>query len=72
MRILGAGPATLKDARALGTAWADMARGFYGFDDAAARRLAFVRWLVATERLSDWPDPESRPRGSERDWAALR
>jgi hypothetical protein len=47
-------PATEKGAGGQAAVWTALANDTYGFDPRTARRVAFVRWLVATGRLSDW------------------
>ena len=55
------GPATAKANRSPSAASASVAQDVFGFDAATARRLAFVRWLMATGRLRE-QDPATPPR----------
>jgi hypothetical protein len=53
MRVLIGCQAAAEDEIPCRSTWADVAQQLYGFDRHTAQRLAFVRWLVLTGRLSD-------------------
>ncbi len=53
MNPFSKGPATAKSARARKLTPGGFAQATYAFDLPTIRRLAFVRWLVATGRLGE-------------------
>lgn len=54
MSLFSRGPATAKSACGRKASSTTVLRDTYDFDPPTARRLAFVRWLVATGRLDEW------------------
>jgi hypothetical protein len=59
------GPATAKANRAPDATSVILAQHAYGFDAPTARRVAFVRWLVATGRLGEWQEPAPAHAGDQ-------